>query len=171
MPVTITTKSTKPPLLHVNFLSHGTLECNDLRATRRFYEEVLGLEVIQHTPVAMMFRLGSNHVYAVVQTGKAKDMPLLNHNGLDVGSEEEVRQAHKLLESVREEYGIRKINRAQWQHGAYSFFFQDLDGNWWEILANPPGGYSPMFGKPEIDMTGRPYEGPAAGRGTQAGRE
>src|SRR5206468_11195711 len=103
-----------------------TLECNGLQATRRFYEEVLGLEVIQHSPVGMMIRLGSNHVYAVVQSGRAHEMPLLNHNGLDVGSEDEVRGAHELLESVKDEYGIRKINRVQRQHGAYSFYVQDL---------------------------------------------
>lgn len=39
------------------------------------------------------------------------------------------------------------------QHGAYSFFFQDLEGNWWEILANPPGGYSPMYANPTVDLT------------------
>lgn len=153
MPVTITRKSSKAPLLKINFLSHGTLECNDLQATRRFYEEVLGLRVIQHSPVAMMARLGGNHVLAVVQSGHAADMPLLNHNGLDVDSDEAVRQAHQLLQSVQEEYGVRRINRPQKQHGAYSFFFQDLDGNWWEILANPPGGYSPMYDNPTVDLT------------------
>jgi catechol 2,3-dioxygenase-like lactoylglutathione lyase family enzyme len=43
----ITKKSTKAPLLNIKFLSHGTLESRDLQASRRFYEEVLGLEVIQ----------------------------------------------------------------------------------------------------------------------------
>ena len=152
---TITQKSTKSPLLKINFLSHGTLECSDLQATRRFYEEVLGFDVIQHLKGAMMIRHGSNHTYAVVQTARTREMDLLNHNGLDVGSEEEVREAHDLLQSVQQEYGIRKIQKPHLQHGAYSFYFQDLDGNWWEILANPPGGYSVKFDEPDIDLTGR----------------
>jgi catechol 2,3-dioxygenase-like lactoylglutathione lyase family enzyme len=154
----ITRKSSKPPLLKVKFLSHGTLECKDLQSTRRFYEEVLGLEVIQHLPGAMMIRLGSNHTYAVVQTARTREMDLLNHNGLDVGSEEEVREAYEILQSVQQEYGIRKLQKPHLQHGAYSFYVQDLDGNWWEILANPPGGYSVKFDDPAIDLTGRPAE-------------
>lgn len=68
----ITKKSTKAPLLNIKFLSHGTLESRDLQASRRFYEEVLGLEVIQHLPNAMTIRHGSNHTYVVVQTNNPK---------------------------------------------------------------------------------------------------
>src|SRR5262245_14368219 len=126
MPAPITTRATKPPLLQINFLSHGTLESRDLQASRRFYEEVLGFEVIQHAPVAMMIRYGSDHVYAVVQTSAAHEMNLMNHNGLDVGSEADVRAAYKVLESVRVEYGIRQLTKPHTSHGAYTFFVQDL---------------------------------------------
>jgi len=100
MAATITRKSTKLPLLKIHFLSHGTLESRDLQASRRFYEEVLGLEVIQHAPIAMTIRHGSNHTYVVVLTNHSKEMHILNHNGLDVGSEEEVCTAYELLCSV-----------------------------------------------------------------------
>ncbi len=30
-------------------------------------------------------------------------------------------------------------------HGTYSFYIIDFDGNWWEILTNPDGGYSYVF--------------------------
>ena len=149
----ITKKSSKAPILKIKFISHGTLESKDLQVTRRFYEEVLGLEVIQNTPMSMLVRRGGHHTYAVVQTGRDEDMPLLNHNGLDVDSEDSVREAHQLLQSVQTEYGIRKIMAPHELHGVYSFYFQDLDGNWWEILANPLGGYSQMFDKPELDLT------------------
>ena len=141
------------PLLKINFLSHGTLESNDLQATRRFYEEVLGFEIIQHFQIAMMVRHGSDHTYVVVQTGRVQDMNLMNHNGLDVSSEADVDQAYERLLSVQEKYGIRKIQKPHTQHGAYSFYFQDLDGNWWEILSNPPRGYSVMFDDPAKDLS------------------
>ena len=60
-------------------------------------------------------------------------MPLLNHNGLDVNSEEAVREAYQLLQSVQAEYDNRKILKPYEQHGVYSFYCQDLDGNLWEI--------------------------------------
>ena len=144
-----------PPLLNINFISHGTLESKDLEASRRFYEEVLGFEVIQTMPRALMFRRGGQHVYVVVQTDRAQGMTLFNHNGLDVESEGAVLEAHRLLQSVQEEYGILKILKPHEQHGVFSFYFQDMDGNWWEILANPPGGYSQMFENPELDLTDR----------------
>ena len=100
--------------------------------SRRFYEEVLGLEVIQHAPIAMTIRHGSNHTYVVVLTNRPKGMHILNHNGLDVGSEEEVRTAYDLLRSVEQEYSLRKISKPARLHGYYAFMFQDMDGNWWE---------------------------------------
>ncbi len=153
---TITDRSTAEPLLKTVRLGHGTLECVDIVKTRRFYEEVLGLEVIQTSPLSLMIRKGTNHTYAVVETGKAdKEMPMLNHNGLDVGSSEEVDAAYELLQQVKDAYSIRKIQRPRRAHGDYAFFFCDLDGNWWEIVAVRPGGYATDFDEEDRDLTGR----------------
>ena len=82
----ITDKFTGEPVLKLQRLGHGTLETVDIARARRFYEEVLGLEVIQPSSRSMMIRLGTNHAYAVVETGKESTMSMLAHNGLDVGS-------------------------------------------------------------------------------------
>src|SRR5262249_49469771 len=42
------------------FISHGTLGSKDLEASRRFYEEFLGLEVVRTSNVSLMVRLGGN---------------------------------------------------------------------------------------------------------------
>ena len=153
---TITDRATAEPLLKTARLGHGTLECADLGKTRRFYQEVLGLEVIQTSPLSLMIRKGTNHTYAVVETGKAdKEMHMLNHNGLDVGSPEEVDAAYELLQQVKDEYGMRKIQKPRQAHGDYAFFFCDLDGNWWEIVAVRLGGYAVDFGEDDRDLTGR----------------
>ena len=39
-------------------LSHGTLECYNLRDSRTFYEEFLGLECVRHARPAMAVRCG-----------------------------------------------------------------------------------------------------------------
>ncbi len=153
-PIATTQKSAKAPVLNINFISHGTLEVVDLQASRRFYEEVLGLECMQNSPVSLMLRLGGDHIYVAVQTGKKNGMGLMNHNGLDVSSDEAVNRAHELLQQVKDEYGIGKIQPPHKQHGAYSFYFQDRDDNWWEVLSNPPRGYSPWFERSESDLTG-----------------
>jgi catechol 2,3-dioxygenase-like lactoylglutathione lyase family enzyme len=153
----ITDRATREPLLKTRRLGHGTLECVDLAKTRRFYEEVLGLEVMQLSPMSLAIRKDTNHVYAVVETGRAnQSMSMLNHNGLDVGSPEEVDEAYETLQRVKDEYGIKIIQKPRHSHADHSFYFQDLDGNWWEIVSVRPGGYAKDFEeKEERDLTGR----------------
>jgi catechol-2,3-dioxygenase len=134
-----------PALKCLNFLSHGTLESRDLEKTRQFYEECLGIETIRTSPISLMIRLGGNNTIAVVQNPHKAEMPLLAHNGLDVSSRADVEHCHRILEEDKEKWGIKKISKPSDQHGTYCFYFYDLDDNWWEILTNPPGGYSWMF--------------------------
>jgi catechol-2,3-dioxygenase len=134
-----------PALKCLRFLSHGTLESRNLEQSRAFYEDCLGLEVVRTSPVSLMIRLGGNNTLAVVQCKKKHVMPLLNHNGLDVERREDVDDCHRVLKAGKEKWGIGRITTPSDQHGTYSFYFSDLDDNWWEILANPAGGYSWMF--------------------------
>ena len=50
---------------------------------------------------------------------------------------------------------LMKIQKPRHAHGDYAFFFCDLDGNWWEIVAVRPGGYAADFGEDDRDLTGR----------------
>ena len=77
------------------------------------------------------------------------------HNGIDLASEEAVRDAHDLLQQVKDEYGIKRLTKPVRQHGTFSFYLQDLDGNWWEICHLPDGGYAFRFEHSETDLTGR----------------
>ena len=135
------------PTLKLNFISHGTLEAKDLAFTRRFYEEFMGFEVVQTSKISLWFRLGGPHVYVAVQSKQRSEMPMLNHNGIDVESEERVDECHKLVVRDAEKWGLHKISKPLVQHGTYSFYFWDADDNCWEILSNPPGGYSWMFSR------------------------
>jgi len=134
-----------PALKCLTFLSHGTLESRDVEKTRKFYEECLGIETVRTSPISLMVRLGGNNTIAVVQNERKAKMSLLAHNGLDVPTREDVDHCHRTLEELQEKWGIKQITRPSDQHGTYSFYFCDLDDNWWEILTNPPGGYSWMF--------------------------
>jgi catechol 2,3-dioxygenase-like lactoylglutathione lyase family enzyme len=143
---TTATQTAKPkPALKLNFLSHGTLESRDLAFSRRFYEEFLGLEVVQTSPISLLIRLGGPNTIAVVYSKQAHEMNLLNHNGLDVGTQEEVDEAHRTVCAQAETWQLKKITKPHLQHGTYSFFFWDGDDNCWEILTNPEGGYSWLF--------------------------
>jgi catechol-2,3-dioxygenase len=141
------TGGTVAPVLKLKFLSHGTLEARDLEKSRRFYTEFLGIEVVQTSKISLMIRLGGDHTYAVVHNPRKEKMPRRNHNGLDVGTREEVDQCYRLVLAEKDKWGIAKVVRPSDRHGTYSFYFSDLDENWWEILANPQHGYSWMFAK------------------------
>ena len=133
------------PVLQINFLSHGTLEALDLEKSRHFYSQFLGLEVVRTGPRSLMVRLGGTNTIAVVENPKKKPLPLLNHNGLDVETREDVDHCHQVMQEQKDAWGIKSVTRPTEQHGTYSFYFLDLDDNWWEILTNPKDGYSWMF--------------------------
>lgn len=148
--MSLTEENTEPraqvePALKLNFLSHGTLDSRDLEFSRRFYEEFLGFQVVQTSPISLLIRLGGDHTIAVVYSKKVGEMNLLNHNGLDVRTKEEVDEAHKVVVANAEKWKMTKISKPYLQHGTYSFYFWDADDNAWEILTNPDGGYSWLF--------------------------
>lgn len=128
----------KAPVVKPMLLSHGTLMCKDLGKSRRFYEEFLGLEVVRHARPAMMLRLKSGmYVVAVCIGERVPNQHVLTHWGLNVATREEVDRAHAEAHRLKEKYGIQKINKVLDRHGAYGFYFQDLDNNWWEIQYEP----------------------------------
>ncbi len=140
-------RSQEPPVLKLKFLSHGTLETKDIDFTRRFYQEFMGFEVVRPSKISLWIRLGGQHIYAVVQVadGKKTEMTFLNHNGVDVETEEDVDEAHRLVVRDADKWRLHKISKPTIQHGTYSFYFWDADDNAWEILSNPPGGYTWLF--------------------------
>jgi catechol 2,3-dioxygenase-like lactoylglutathione lyase family enzyme len=132
--------------LNLKFISHGTLESRDLQRTRQFYQEFLGFEVVQASERSLWARLGGQHIYVVIKAGPDQHaMPFANHNGIDVGSDAEVDEAHKIVARDAAQWGLHQISKPRVQHGTYSFYFWDADENAWEILSNPRGGYSWMF--------------------------
>jgi catechol 2,3-dioxygenase-like lactoylglutathione lyase family enzyme len=136
------------------FISHGTLGSKDLARSRKFYEEFLGLECVQTSKISMMIRLGGDHVYAVVQDKRLGEMPRINHNGIDVHTDQDVDDAYRAVLDTQEEWGLYNVSKPVVQHGTYSFHFWDMDGNTWEILSNPRGGYTWIFDQGDLEGKG-----------------
>jgi catechol 2,3-dioxygenase-like lactoylglutathione lyase family enzyme len=155
MPQITQSRRTEKPLIPIEMISHGTLTSLDLQKSRRFYEEVLGLEVIQVSTVSMLARKGTDHAYVIVETGEPSTMVMFDHNGIDVATREAVDEAYAALTRIKPEYGLGRITKPLDQHGAYSFYFADCDGNWWEIVHARPRGYASLYDDPARDLTGR----------------
>jgi catechol-2,3-dioxygenase len=132
-PAAISKKRVKP-LNNPKVLSHGTLECHDLAASRRFYEDFLGLECVRHSKITMLLRKGGYWGVVCAQVGKkVRPVGVFNHWGMDMKSKAAVDRARVLALKHKAEYGIRKVMKITEMHGTYAFYIQDLDGNYWEF--------------------------------------
>ena len=75
---------------------HGTMQSYDLKESRRFYEQFLGLECVRQGKPAIFIRCGMKWHIVVVQAGNhLKPAHLHQHWGLEVGSREEVDDAFR----------------------------------------------------------------------------
>jgi len=119
-------------------MSHGTMECHNLKESRKFYEEFLGLECVRHAKPAMVVRCGLKwHIVAVEVGNAVHPQNVLNHWGMDVRSKEEVDAAYEAALKHKDKYKIRQLIKPVMQHGVYSFYLEDLDHNWWEVQYYP----------------------------------
>lgn len=165
MDQSITENAAKPshvaPLNRPKIFSHGTLECKSLAASRPFYEEFLGLECVRHAKKAMMIRKGGYFGLVCLEKGaRVRPVGVGNHWGMDLATKEEVDRARELALEHKEKYGIQKVMRITEMHGTYGFYFQDLDGNWWEFQyvgegqENGTGRYDKHYARGDVvDMS------------------
>ena len=51
---------------------------------------------------------------------------------------------------LKEDYGLQVIEKPRMLHGAYQFFLQDRDTNWWEIQYEPRS-IADFFSLPDLD--------------------
>jgi catechol 2,3-dioxygenase-like lactoylglutathione lyase family enzyme len=130
-------------------LSRGTLLTRDLARARARYEEFLGLECVQIGPKRMLVRDTDPKVlrqrrggaYWVMDVREVSDkVPtnLFKHWGIDVSSQQDVDRVHSFALANKERLGLTNVRKPRMQHGTYSFYAEDVDGNWWEVECRPP---------------------------------
>jgi hypothetical protein len=56
-----------------------------------------------------------------------------NHWGFELASRLDVDAAHRAARDHQDRFKIRQITDPVEAHGVYSFYVEDLDGNWWEF--------------------------------------
>jgi catechol 2,3-dioxygenase-like lactoylglutathione lyase family enzyme len=118
-------------------LTHGTVQFYDLDATRRFYENVLGLEVVQLWPSSIYVKHPASPWYIVNLPFRAD--PILPTRAqrfvLAVESPSRVEEGHRSFSSSGQELGITAVDPIQRSNGNASFVFSDLNRNWWEVTS------------------------------------
>jgi catechol 2,3-dioxygenase-like lactoylglutathione lyase family enzyme len=139
------------PLIDLPFLSHGHATLKDVEESVRFYRDFLGLEVVKTSPRTLVARLGSNTAIVGVTIGekglaKAARPWLENaHFGFDVANADAVTEARELALKHQASFNIQNVGALVESDEGLSFILFDQDGNYWEILENPAGGYSRYF--------------------------
>ena len=117
--------------------THGTLQCDDLERSRRFYVEVLGLEIAAGFNTAQYIKHPATPWYLVVlQRSPRQYLAPVNRFTLQVGSAAEVEQAHREFVSNKQSLGINEVTDIDRADGTVNFIFSDPDKNWWELTAN-----------------------------------
>lgn len=121
-------------------LGRGTLVTRDLGAMRRFLEEAMGMECVRAAPDRLLARHRHDRgaaAYWVLDVREVAEIAhpqrLVNHWGFMVDSNAAVDRAFELLSGKREQYRLARVQPPKGNHGSYSFYFEDLDNNWWEI--------------------------------------
>jgi catechol-2,3-dioxygenase len=139
------------PLIAGTILSHGTIECADTHASRRFYEEFLGLGSVQPLPEAQyLWRGGPWSLVCVCIGSEPRPQGAENRFALRVATATEVDDAYAAALDARERYGIREIRPVTEANGVRSMQLCDLDGTWWEIFHRPATLYDELFARGDV---------------------
>ena len=117
--------------------THGTLQCDDVERSRRFYVEVLGLEIAAGFNTAQYIKHPATPWYLVVlQRSPRQYLAPVNRFTLRAGSAAAVEQAHREFVSHKDSLGINEVGDIDRSDGTVNFIFRDPDKNWWELTAN-----------------------------------
>jgi catechol 2,3-dioxygenase-like lactoylglutathione lyase family enzyme len=116
--------------------THGTLQCDNIERSRRFYVEILGLEIAAGFNTAQYIKHPSTPWYIVVlQRSPRQYLAPVNRFTLAMGSVAEVEQAHHEFVMNKQAIGITELGDIHSPNGKVNFIFSDLDKNWWELTA------------------------------------
>ncbi len=116
--------------------THGTLQCDDVEKSRRFYVDVLGLEIAAGFSTAQYIKHPSTPWYVVVlQRSPRQYLAPVNRFTLQMSSAEEVQQTHREFETKQNEFGLTEVGKLENNNGKANFIFSDLDKNWWELTS------------------------------------
>jgi hypothetical protein len=137
------------PLVKNRFFSHGTVECTDMAATRRFLVDFLGLDIIRPLKEAQyMWKGGPWTIVCVhIQDGEAKEQSTQNHFKLSVPGDKDVDDAHAAALTHQADYGIKQVLDIESAGGHRSFKLLDLNNTWWEIGTMAQADVDAIFDK------------------------
>jgi catechol 2,3-dioxygenase len=136
-------------MIHPQRIAHVVIKVRDLERSRKFYTEILGMQVMKDVPqigaVFLSFNGQDHHEVALFQVGPQAEGPKMNQVGLlhfafRLRNEEELQAAYQEFK----EKGVPVTFTVN--HGVTkSVYFHDPDGNELEVYSdNSPEEYISM---------------------------
>jgi catechol 2,3-dioxygenase-like lactoylglutathione lyase family enzyme len=121
-------------------LTHGTITCLNLDNSRRFYREVLGLDVVSPSRSVQphYIKHPATPWYIVSLERKPEMRTVLTPSQrytVTVESVDAVAQAHHQLKESCDGVGLTGLGEIQEGGAAVSFLLSDPDRNWWEVTS------------------------------------
>ncbi|MGH7888891.1 MAG: VOC family protein, partial [Candidatus Binatia bacterium] len=114
--------------------THGTLQCDNIERSRRFYVDVLGLEIAAGFNTAQYIKHPATPWYIVVLQRSARQyLAPVNRFTLQMATPNEVEQAHREFSTNGDAIGITGLGKIEKANGSVNFIFSDPDKNWWEL--------------------------------------
>jgi catechol 2,3-dioxygenase len=127
-------------MIHPERIGHVVIKVRDLERSRKFYTEILGMQVMKQVPeigaVFLSFNGRDHHEVALFQIGPQAEAPRANQVGLlhfafRLRSEEDLQTAYQELKA-KEVPVTFTVN-----HGvSKSVYFRDPDGNELEVYSD-----------------------------------
>ena len=121
-------------------LTHGTITCLDLEASRHFYTEVLGLDVVSPSRSVKphYIKHPSTPWYVVSLEKPAAERKLLTplqRYTITVESARSVPRRIGWLKESGASLGVTELGELDESDGALAFILSDPDRNWWEVTS------------------------------------
>ena len=117
-------------------MSHGTLQCDDKETSDRFYQEVLGLEIVGGGKTSTYISHPAGPWYIVVLPSRHRELlSPVNRFTLRLESQEAVEETHREFDTAGKKMGITDLWDLEQTNGDLSFIFSDQDKNWWEFTS------------------------------------
>jgi len=120
-------------------MTHGTIGCDDLETSRRFYREVLGLEVVPPPGGKPHYiKHPSTPWYIVslqVPQESRKLLGRFQRFTIAVESASAVEEAYRWLKQSGNQLGVTALEQIREDSGVASFLLSDPDRNWWEVTS------------------------------------
>lgn len=123
--------------MNISQIKETCLYCENLEEAKKFYEDKLGLEVINFLPDKHLFLRAGNSVLLIFNPSdsKTKTSPPAHYSfGKQHFAFEVKKEEYEKTKAEIELKGITIIDTVVWKSGQESFYFNDPAGNILEIV-------------------------------------